>query len=37
MEGVMLEIYAHPKASYAARTRYNAEVTMQRRQQRRAA
>jgi Circularly permutated YpsA SLOG family len=27
MEGVMLEIYAHPKASYAARTRYNAEVS----------
>jgi Leucine carboxyl methyltransferase len=26
MEGVMLEIYAHPKASYAARTRYNAKV-----------
>jgi Circularly permutated YpsA SLOG family len=27
MEGVMLKIYAHSKASYGARTRYNAEVS----------
>jgi hypothetical protein len=27
MEGVMLRIYAHSKASYAARTRYNAEMS----------
>jgi hypothetical protein len=27
MEGVMLKLYAHSKASYAARTRYNADVS----------